>query len=494
MSARERAAVGLVVSAVGLGILGDLLFNGRPLGVNAVLFAVAFVVALAVILRVGRIPLHQGRRLMAAPLLLFAALLAWHASPLLLAVNLLAIAGAVTLGALRRTRRPVVQAEVSDYMAGAASAGAATFVGAVKLIEQDVPWRAVRERVGRRESAAAIGRGLVLGLPLLAIFGGLFVAADAVFRSLLFDTVPDPGALWSHFALACVIGWAGAGLLRDLLATREEERVLGGTIDAIGRRRVPIGPTEVAVALAVVDLLFLAFVVVQVRYLFGGRDLVESRLHLTYAEYARHGFFELVAAALLVLPLLLGVHALVRGRPERRRLLAVLSAGLIVLVLVVMASALQRMLLYQREYGLTELRIYTTGVILWLGVVFVWLGLTVLRGRPRAFAAGAVVAGFAATLALNVINPDALIARTNLSRPHVDAAYLGSLSDDAVPPLLERLPSLDPPLRSSLAAALLERHEHDGGLLAWNASRSRAESLLAEHRAELQAYALEAQP
>ena len=138
-------------------------------------------------------------------------------------------------------------------------------------------------------------------------------------------------------------------------------------------------------------------------------------MHLTYAEYARHGFFELVAAAVLVLPLLLGVHALVRGRPERRaRWSARCRPALIVLVLVVMASALQRMLLYQREYGLTELRIYTTGVMLWLGVVFVWLGVTVLRGRPRAFAAGAVVAGFAATLALNVVNPDALIARTNL--------------------------------------------------------------------------------
>src|SRR6478736_4628712 len=140
MTARERAAVGLVVSAVGLGILGDLLFHGRPLGVNAGLFAAAFVLALGVILRVGRIPLHQGRRLMAAPLLLFAGLLAWHASPLLLAANVLAIAGAVALGALRRTRRRVVEAGVSDYVAGATAAGAAAFGGAVELMEKDVPW------------------------------------------------------------------------------------------------------------------------------------------------------------------------------------------------------------------------------------------------------------------------------------------------------------------------------------------------------------------
>src|ERR671929_107520 len=77
--------------------------------------------------------------------------------------------------------------------------------------------------------------------------------------------------------------------------------------------------------------------------------------------------------------------------------------------------------------------------------------------RPRLFVMGALVAGFAATLALNVVNPDALIARTNLDRPHVDAAYLRGLSDDAVPVLLARLPSLPPALRVPVAQALLRR-------------------------------------
>ena len=114
MSRRQRTAVGLVVAALVLGAAGDVLFEGRPLGVNAGLFAAGFVVALATLLRVGAVPLHQGRRYMVAPLLLFAALLAWHDSPLLVAANLLAIAGAVTLGALRRTEQPVASAEVAD--------------------------------------------------------------------------------------------------------------------------------------------------------------------------------------------------------------------------------------------------------------------------------------------------------------------------------------------------------------------------------------------
>src|SRR4051794_31524827 len=171
MSERERAAVGLAVSAVALGVAADVLFHGRPLGLNAGLFAAAFVLALSVILRVGRVPLHQGRRLMVAPLLLFAGLLAWHDSPLLVATNLLAIAGAVALGALRRTGARVAAAEVSDYVVGAAGAGASAIVGAIQLFEKHMPWRRPRGRVRRRHTAA-VGRGLVLRLPLLAVFGG----------------------------------------------------------------------------------------------------------------------------------------------------------------------------------------------------------------------------------------------------------------------------------------------------------------------------------
>jgi hypothetical protein len=221
------------------------------------------------------------------------------------------------------------------------------------------------------------------------------------------------------------------------------------------------------------------FVLVQLRYLFGGRGLVEERVHLTYAQYARHGFFELVAVAVLVLPLLVAANTFVRSRLVRW-----LSFGLVALVFVVMASALQRLRLYQQEYGLTELRLYATGVVLWLALVFALLAVTVLRGRPRPFALGAIVLGFAATLALNVLNPDAWIVRTNLSRPQVDAAYLARLSDDAVPTLLQRLPTLERPLQRSLAQALLARDaQHD--FVGWNASRARAGSLLASHHDEL---------
>ena len=88
--------VRLIAAGVALGVLGDLLFQGHELGLNAVLWACAFVLAVALLVRFAHAPLHQGRRLMAGPLLLFALLLAWRDSALLVAVNLFAIAGNTT--------------------------------------------------------------------------------------------------------------------------------------------------------------------------------------------------------------------------------------------------------------------------------------------------------------------------------------------------------------------------------------------------------------
>jgi hypothetical protein len=482
MSREGKLSTALLLSAIALGVVGDALFNGRELGLNVFLFAGCFVSSLALLLRLGKAPLHHGRRFMAAPLLLFAAAFVWHDSSLLTAVNLLALAGAVSLGALRRSQPKPQSAGVGEYAAGLVSAGAGTFVGPMFLLQAEVPWdKAVRGLRGTR--TAAIGRSVAIGVPLLAVFGGLFIAADSVFKDIVTAALPGFGNPWTHLALFALAAWCSAGLLRDLLSSREDARVLPTDV-LLQRRLAPrLGTTEIAIALAALDVLFLAFVVVQARYLFGGAGLVEARAHLTYAAYARHGFFELVIVSILVLPVLLAANVLAVGRV---RVVRLLSALLIGLELAVALSALQRLRVYEQQYGLTELRIYAIGVVAWLGCIFVWSCGTVLRGRMRRFAVGAVVAGFAMTSVLNLIDPDALIARSNLARPQADVTYLAGLSDDAVPTLVARLPSVaSPQLRRELARRLLERSTAPVGLLSWNASRAHARAVLVAKRATL---------
>src|SRR5690606_9407582 len=93
-----------------------------------------------------------------------------------------------------------------------------------------------------------------------------------------------------------------------------------------------------------------------------------------------------------------------------------LGVPLVGLLFVVMASALQRLSLYVQEYGLTELRLYSAAFMLWLAFLFVWFLATVVRGARDRFAAGALAGGLAVLLVLHAVNPDALIARTNLAR------------------------------------------------------------------------------
>jgi len=488
MSRETKVGVGLAASALALGVLGDALFQGQLLGLNVWVWMVAFVAALTALLRLGRAPLHQGRRFMVAPLLVFSALFVWHDSPLLVAANLLALAAAVSMGALRRTRPRLRSATLSDYGGGIVAAGCSMLAGAIPLLMTDIRWGELRDR--RSDKAAAVGRGLAIGLPLLLLFGGLFVAADAVFKHLLSVAVPTVSAsIGVRIGIVVVWAWLAGGLLRDLLAPREERRLLPAQALEPFKWAPRLGAVELAVALAVLDLLFLAFVVVQFRYLFGGKGLVQGTAHLTYAQYARHGFFELVAVAALTLPLLLLGDWVLGDDSRGRRAFRWLAGALLALLGVVIASALQRMRLYEHQYGLTELRLYATGVIVWLAVVCAWFALTVLRGKRHAFAVGALVAGFAATLVLNVINPDELIARTNVTRPAVDVGYLAGLSDDAVPTVVARLPNLPAEQRPFLASALLDRYEGGADWRSWNISRARADRVVRAHRAELARFA-----
>ena len=93
-------------------------------------------------------------------------------------------------------------------------------------------------------------------------------------------------------------GWVAAGYLRGLIAP-QHTRVKDGT--ATGRFGFP----EVGIPLGAAVLLFGGFVAIQASYLFGGEDLVQRATGMGFAQYARRGFFELVTASALVVPLLL---------------------------------------------------------------------------------------------------------------------------------------------------------------------------------------------
>jgi hypothetical protein len=85
---------------------------------------------------------------------------------------------------------------------------------------------------------------------------------------------------------------------------------------------------------------------------------------------------------------------------------------------------------------------------------------------------------------LNVVNPEAVVARANLSRhaagESLDIAYLGRMSADAVPAILARAASLPAAERCPLVADLASRHVRPRreDWRAWNLSLERAHDAL----------------
>lgn len=472
MNATAKLEISALAAALILGVLGDILLRTFPWGLNFALWAFLLTACIIFLGRTRREAFTAGGWWILLPIGLSPLGFLWHDSAPLGALDLLALLVALSLAMLRARGPRLMVSTLLQYAWGAILAGLNAALGMFPLLLKDREWTNAFAWLNLRKSMGVL-LGLVLAIPPLLIFGGLFMGADAVFRTLVFRFVR---ATPSHLLITLFIAYGVGGYLRGLVFGKERNL-------EILTRPLPIslGVIETGVMLGLLDLLFLCFVVVQVRYFFGGSQWVQATTGLTYSQYARQGFYGLVMAAALVLPFLLFVHWLLRADDTpAQRLFQWLAGVQIALLFVIMASAVQRMRLYQAEFGWSEQRLYPTAFMAWLAVVFVWFGLTVLRGHRERFAFGAMVAGFLLVAALHLLNPDALIARTNLARAEAghtfDAPYARRLSADAVPDLLAGLSKLNPQDRCVLARELLRRWPvpENPGWRTWNLSRARA--------------------
>jgi hypothetical protein len=486
MSDRTHLGITILIAALALGVLGDLLLRATPWGLNIFVWTAALVAAVLLIVHWRRVALNERGRLLAVPILFFAAAIAWWDSPVLTALNLVAIGVSLAIALLRAQAGRVVLAGIMEYVLSGLIAAVNAFAGSIRLLCLDIQWKEILPG-GWTKHVAPVARGLAIAIPLLLIFGGLLAAADAVFSKIIARSFD-----WdftSHIAVIVWITWMVGGFLRGMLLGKEIAITAGER-----PRFLYLGITEIGIVLGLLDALFLGFVLVQFRYFFGGATRVQTIAGLTYAEYARSGFFELVGVAALIIPLLLIAHWLLRKENRRdERIFRILAGAQVILLFVIMGSALQRMRLYQQEYGLTELRIYTTAFMGWLALIFGWFAVTVLRGKRERFAFGAVIAGFLIIIVLQIVNPDSLIISTNINHKvagrSFDAGYAASLSADALPVIIASLPKLEQQERCLLASRLLQRRPQyaNAGWRRWNWSRVKAGRVLSNNEQSLRA-------
>ena len=487
----------ILLAALAIGFLAELALDGPALGLNMPVLTAAMLAAAWVFRRPGRAPDPLDAWLPVSALVL-AAFVAVRADPF---VTLLDIAGAAAftgasaasfsgLAVTRRSATAVMAMGV--WVLHAAIAGTPRAISAGRLAETD----------GLRQAPAwfvPVGRGLLLAIPLVLIFAVLFASADPIFSRGFEDFMNfgiDLGDLPGRIIFVLAVAWLAGGLLtvaaRGLPQLERSSLGAAAQSGTLVRERL-LGTTEALVVLVGIDLIVALFVGLQVAYLFGGLDTLAAA-GMKYSDYARRGYFELVAAAALAGGILVALEYQVT---RRSRPYLVLAIALVGLTIVVLASAALRLQLYQDAYGWTELRLYVAVSIAAMAATLATLAVFLASDRTRWLGHSMVVIGLISLIGLNLLAPAAFVAERNVARVldpslvppdgeiSLDADYLAVLPDDAIPALVEALPAL-PPAEGSRVLQLLKARRTDlahqaayTSPFAWNLGRERARAALA---------------
>lgn len=541
MNDKTKTGLEILQAALLLGILGDVLLRADGPGLNMLLLVGGTAAAMAMLFMRRRRPeLDVNTWALLGAMVFFGGMFAWRSAGQLLGADVLAVIAIFAVLALPAFRIKLPAAGASHYILGFISSALHSFFAPFLIVFDDIKWTFIPQK-GWSKTAFSILRGVLIAAPLLLVFGALFVAADAAFEGLVKRTFNfDADEIISHIFLTGVLSWLAAGYLRGTLIEplagaepavsvvpkadpeniaapasvtelhSDEPHAKAETAAQPERKPrdwqnydnswlpkgLTLGPVEIGVVLGLVDLLFLAFVIVQVPYLFGGMDFVQNTPDFKLAEFARRGFGELVAVAALVLPILLVSHWLLKkDSPAASKLFKALAGIQIVLLFVIMASAVQRIMLLTGSlgYGMTTTRFYPLVFILWLSIVFVWFALTVMRGARQHFAWGALWSALVLLGALHVFNPDAFIARRNIELMkqgrEYDARYnVRQLSADAIPALIEGMPFMNLEDRCTTLNGLLygSSLENNYDFRSWNWSRSVALRLMGPDKENLE--------
>jgi hypothetical protein len=344
----------------------------------------------------------------------------------------------------------------------------------------------------RKKQTSQIVKGILITLPIALFFFFLFSSADLVFNKFVagifninFSVNPDVATqIW--LTLIFTILWFGAYIyILENVSSQDNISPLPMV------RSYKFGNIEAGILFATLSALFLTFVVIQIKYLFAGHDAI-TKLGYTYAEYAHKGFGELIAVALLTFSLIFLAEKYIERTEDRpSNVFKILTSILVLLILVIMASAFMRLGIYEQAYGFTLDRILVQAFIIWLAAVFLWLGCKIIKNvNDRSFIFGLFLSITTFFILFNLINPDAFVTKQNINQfaksGVLDTTYLASLSADAVPRLMSLLeiPGVKDKdgreLSKEVAIALKSYYEYSSGYSwkSFNVSRYKALQLI----------------
>lgn len=297
----------------------------------------------------------------------------------------------------------------------------------------------------RKSGAKNVGYaviGLVLSVPITVVVCVLLMSADGGFEDMLgriFDGI-SLTEFWL-FLVGLPVSFLLFGVIFGAVSSKGKLRTDEALYEAKNGKMRFAPPALVCAFTAPILIVYALFFFSQLGYFisaFGG-VLPEK---FSASEYARRGFFELCAVAVINLAVIAAVNAFCR-RDGKNTALKTVTVTLSVFTLILIATAESKMLLYIDRFGLTSKRVYTSWAMFILAAVFVLIIISRFK-KFRAASVGAAVITIASLL-LCFCNADGLIARydAKLIEKGVMTAFPDDLSADAAPVIRECLDSDD---------------------------------------------------
>ena len=457
----------LWITAIVLGWLFDFLFWKQSFGINFAIFTALCLIGGFLLLWINNQRPARGILWLIPLILFFAAITFIRTEPMTVFLGI--VFTLFLMGVLANTflGGRWLRYSIADYFSG-------FFKLMGSMIAQPISFNVEVKREqaesgipAKRLNLWPILRGIVIAIPILAIFAALLASADTIFSNqlnaflkLFFNLDKLPEYIF-RLCYILFIAYILAGVFLHAALHSKDEKLLGEEKPLISQF---LGFTETAIVLGSVVVLFTAFVIVQFRYFFGGQANLGVG-GLTDSEYARRGFGELAAVAFLSLLMIVGLSTITRRENEaQKRAYSGLSVVLVALVMVILVSAYQRLTLNELAHGFFRLRTYSHVFYIWLALLLVAVVVLEILHRDRAFALACVIAALGFAISLSLLNVDGFTAEQSILRAeqgkYLNVADLASLSSDSVPVLVDEFlsPSVSPSIHEAIGAILLCRH------------------------------------
>ena len=363
---------------------------------------------------------------------------------------------------------------------------------------------------GKTKKSMKLLLKLIIGLAAAAIPTAvvlLLLLYDASFESLInrifdFDIV----TVLSHVASLFYAVFIGMFIYSIYISSVDGRDIPFLTEEKITQRETKIrfSPVTTSVAASVPLLaVYVIFFISQWKYYISGFTGVLPK-DFSYAEYAREGFFQLCAVSAINLVFIALIIAFSKKSRFYSLTIKALTCIFSAFTLVLISTAIAKMVMYINYYGLTQKRVYATWFMAVLALVFIAVALSrfIPKIKIAAVASAIVVVAFAV---LSLCNVDSIISKYNVDRyldgslKTVDVAALSNLGDAAVPDMVrlakhydkeygtditEKIPIFSDRLSDyvNLRAALIiaQQSEHSDSVFGFSLNSMRAEKALKE--------------